>query len=88
MGFLILWNCPCHPKTSINKMKILYNITYMTKNKKSVGVEAAQISPKLSMSLPRLFPDTNALLLLPKNRLFVNKNLKFMDEMRSIRELP
>ena len=51
----------------------------MNKNKKSVGVEAAQISPKLSMSLPRLFPDTNALLLLPKNRLFVNENLKFMD---------
>ena len=51
----------------------------MNKNKKSVGVEAAQISPKLSMSLPRLFPDTNALLFLPKNSLFVNENLKFMD---------
>ena len=47
----------------------------MNKNKKSVCVEAAQISPKLSMSLPRLFPDTNALLLLPKNSLFVNENL-------------
>jgi len=48
-------------------------------NKKSVGVEAAQISPKLSMSQPRLFPDTNACILLPKNRPFVNENLKFMD---------
>ena len=48
-------------------------------NKKSVGAEAAQISPKLSMSLPRLFPDTNAVSFLPKNRLFVNENLKFMD---------
>ena len=60
-------------------MKIPIQLTYMNKNKKSVGAEAAQISPKLSMSLPRLFPDTNALLFLPKNRLFVNENLKFMD---------
>jgi len=48
---------------------MVYELRFI--NKKSVGVEAAQISPKLSMSLPRLFPDTNALLLLPKNRLFV-----------------
>jgi len=56
---------------------MVYELRFI--NKKSVGVEAAQISPKLSMSLPRLFPDTNALLLLPKNRLFVNENLKIMD---------
>ncbi len=55
---------------------MVYELRFI--NKKSVGVEAAQISPKLSMSLPRLFPDTNALLLLPKNRLFVNENLKIM----------
>ncbi len=42
--------------------------------KKSVGVEAAQISPKLSNILPRLFPGTNALLFLPKINLIVNEN--------------
>ena len=49
-------------------MKILYNITYMNKNKKSVGVEAAQISPKLSMSLPRLFPRHQRLIIFTKKQ--------------------
>jgi hypothetical protein len=35
------------------------------------------------MSLPRLFPDTNALLFLPKIWLFVNENLKIMDFLDS-----
>ncbi|GJQ50580.1 hypothetical protein KsCSTR_49000 [Candidatus Kuenenia stuttgartiensis] len=51
-----------------------FALTVCIKKKKSVGVEAAQISPKLSDILPRLFPGTNALLFLPKISLIVNEN--------------